>query len=416
MLFRNADDLRAAVRQYYFDHTHRPYGPIGTWDVSRVDDMDHLFRDLVDFNESLDGWNVGQVQSMVGMFQGCEHFQQPLGNWNVGNVKRMRNMFLGCRRFDQPLGHWNVGQVEDMRYMFCECVLFNQPLASWNVGRVQLFSGMFANCTHFNHPLGDWNLSRAHDLHSMFYDCVAFNQPLSAWVVSEVVDMNSMFRGCSSFNQRLDDWDVTYDADIENIFDDCPQMAHHLPWWVEWHEPIFPKVVLKKRAKKIALTEDTVAQDVIEGEVKVLAFLRQDPAQHFVLHFLGKFYTFHRDQVPIRDADLLLICKKPYKRLTVTEDMLEDKTTIYYHLKKLGLYGMCLASQFQTVLASTGVQHFSVEATVKREYVVASYELFIHYGDDATSRAHCQEGSTAQRYEIKTFAVKQAQTRKRRSV
>lgn len=169
-------------------------------------------------------------------------------------------------------------------------------------------------------------------------------------------------------------------------------------------------VPLKKRLARISIARDATAQDVIEGEVNVRAFLREDPAEHFVIHFNGHFHTFHRDHVQIGKEDLLLICKKTFERLTVTEDMLKDKT-LYYNLKKLGLYGMCLASQFQAVLEASSGQYFSIVKVSNAQHVIASYELFAEYGSSAVSRAHCQEGSSAIVYEIKTFDVTTTKTR-----
>jgi hypothetical protein len=186
---------------------------------------------------------------------------------------------------------------------------------------------------------------------------------------------------------------------------------------------VLPKIVavaLKKRRGHIAITEETRAQDLIEGEVKVLAFLRQDTAQHFVLHFSGQFYTFRREDIPIGTSDLFFICKQQYERITVTEDMLKGKKTLYYNLKKLGLFGICPASQFQAVLESSSYQYFSIEPSKDQgKHIVASYVLFADYGSDATGKEHCQGPQGELLYDIKPFVPKaivpQAPTKKRKA-
>ena len=110
--------------------------------------------------------------------------------------------------------------------------------------------------------------------------------------------------------------------------------------------------------------------------------------------------------VPIGTSDLFYICKQQYERITVTEDMLKDNT-LYFNLKKLGLYGICLASQFQSVLKSYSNQYFSIEPSAdKGKHIVASYELFADYGSDATSKEHCQGPQGELLYDIKSFVVK----------
>merc|ERR1711904_596795 len=97
------------------------FGPIGTWDVSRVTDMSHLFENpesLVldfwnEFDESIDTWNVSNVTTMERMFYRARNFNNggwPLTLWNTRSVRNMKQMFEGATHFNAEVGTWNVGR------------------------------------------------------------------------------------------------------------------------------------------------------------------------------------------------------------------------------------------------------------------------------------------------------------------
>ena len=79
------DASRAAV--------HTKYGPIGTWDVSRVTDMQGLFRNASRFNGDISKWDVSNVTTMSGMFYGADAFNREISNWDVPKVIDMANMY-----------------------------------------------------------------------------------------------------------------------------------------------------------------------------------------------------------------------------------------------------------------------------------------------------------------------------------
>ena len=71
---------------------------IGSWDVSKVTNMDELFRYAESFNQDLSSWNVSNVTSMSGMFGGTP-FNQNLSAWNVDNV-------TNCNQFSYEANAW----------------------------------------------------------------------------------------------------------------------------------------------------------------------------------------------------------------------------------------------------------------------------------------------------------------------
>lgn len=146
----------------------KKYGPMGSWDVSRVTNMSHLFsaikhssrgRDLASVveyeftgqgDQNINDWDVSNVTDMSYMFYYSANFNGPLNNWDVSKVKNMESMFYAARRFNQPLNNWNVSNVENMEEMFCNAKKFNQDLNSWDVSKVEDMDDMFLNADNFN--------------------------------------------------------------------------------------------------------------------------------------------------------------------------------------------------------------------------------------------------------------------------
>ena len=94
------------------------YGPIASWDTSRITDMRLLFRERVGFNEDISRWNVSNVVRMHSMFRGASSFTGDISRWEVVQVESMIAMFAGATSFDADLSGWDVWQVESMKLMF----------------------------------------------------------------------------------------------------------------------------------------------------------------------------------------------------------------------------------------------------------------------------------------------------------
>ena len=81
-----ADDttIRVAVKHYLRDPTEatRIYGPISSWDVSRVTDMNRMFEERTrSFNGDLSNWDVSRVTDMYGMFSEARSFNPDNAPW-----------------------------------------------------------------------------------------------------------------------------------------------------------------------------------------------------------------------------------------------------------------------------------------------------------------------------------------------
>ena len=191
---------------------------IGKWDVSKVTNMDGLFRGF-EFNEDISGWDVSNVTSMRYMFEYATSFNQPIGEWNVSKVENMGAMFEGATSFNQPIGGWNVSNVKNMHYMFYDAESFNQPIGGWKVSKKRTdMSYMFAYATSFNQAIGEWNVSNVTDMSYMFQRATSFNQPIGDWDVSNVTDMSYMFEGATSFNQPIGKWNVSNVTEMSSMF------------------------------------------------------------------------------------------------------------------------------------------------------------------------------------------------------
>ena len=116
ILFGQLDDvtIRVAVDRYRNDTASCPL--IETWDVSRVTDMNSLFKDFEDFNGNITHWNTSRVTNMSNIFSETDSFNQPL-EWDTGNVTDMNGMFNDATSLDQPL-KFNIRNDTQTDWMF----------------------------------------------------------------------------------------------------------------------------------------------------------------------------------------------------------------------------------------------------------------------------------------------------------
>lgn len=205
--------------------------PLGTWHVDKVKNMNALFHDAKQFNQPIGAWNVSRVEDMAGMFAGAVSFNQPIDHWNVTKVHSMNNMFNNARKFNQPIGNWDVQNVTDMGSMFEQAFSFNQPIGQWQVGRVEEMYHLFLDDTSFNQPIGGWDVSHVQSMNSMFEQATHFNQPIDDWDVSQVTFMDNMFWNATHFGQPLNSWDVSRVRYMDNMFHNAKKFDQTLENW-----------------------------------------------------------------------------------------------------------------------------------------------------------------------------------------
>ena len=104
--------------------------------------------------------DLSRVTNMEGMFRYAKSFNQDIGDWDVSNVENMGITFEYTDDFNQYIGDWDVSNVTDMRWMFARATAFNQDISGWDVrGVTNMASMFFGNMDAFSQNLGAWYIT-----------------------------------------------------------------------------------------------------------------------------------------------------------------------------------------------------------------------------------------------------------------
>jgi hypothetical protein len=160
------------------------FGPMSTWDVSRVTNMDQLFMDPPksiegdrhsSFNGDLSKWDVSSVTSMIRMFNRANAFNGDLSKWDVSKVESFSGMFKHTDRFNGDITNWNMKSAKSVDEMFMMALRFNQDISKWSLPKCTNFDRMFefTGENGFAHDISNWDM---HDgtHQDMFRDAFAF--------------------------------------------------------------------------------------------------------------------------------------------------------------------------------------------------------------------------------------------------
>jgi surface protein len=147
---------------------------IGNWDVSNVTGMSQMFYGDSSTpnifnnngNPSISGWTTSSLQNTNRMF-GYGSFDQPIGSWDMSKVNDMEFMFFENTNFNQDIGSWSIRNSADtkMASLFRETTLFNNggssSISGWNVSNIISvnMNNMFLNAVGFNQDLSNWCVS-----------------------------------------------------------------------------------------------------------------------------------------------------------------------------------------------------------------------------------------------------------------
>jgi len=214
---------------------------------------------------------------------------------------------------------------------------------------------------------------------------------------------NPTLNGCQEmFTQpgfNNDDDDDGDDDDLDDDFDDEMDEDTVIGHIDDDNNPLrdpdqiknnLPDIELEKKGI-MRIKKDAVGVNVIDRtpDENVLEFLKEP--DNVVFYFNGQYYLFDRSYFMIVPENLIYICKQVYADLfNVTRDKLEDDT-IYFSMRKIGLYGIVPAHQIKQII-ETKFQLFVIEPTEKQAPSTAAYELVHNNGANIVSRAHCQDG------------------------
>jgi trimeric autotransporter adhesin len=199
---------------------------IGSWDVSRVTNMNQMFYENSGFRNSgssdINNWRPISCSNFSSMFQ-TSVFNQPIGNWPISASSiNMSSMFRGSS-FNQNIGAWDVSRVTNMGGMFQDNGGFNNSGSSdinnWRPISCSNFSSMFYNAPAFNQPIGSWPISASNiSMGYMFAFASSFNQYIGSWDVSNVTSMTNMFNNADAFNQNIGAWNVEKVTNMSSMF------------------------------------------------------------------------------------------------------------------------------------------------------------------------------------------------------
>lgn len=198
-------------------------------DVSHMQDMSGLFKDIESFTGIISGWDVSSVTNMSDMFLGAYSFNQDLSKWDVSSVTDMEGLFTSAETFNGNISTWDVSNVTNMKQIFFSAKVFNRDISGWDVGSVTDMSYMFDKASSFNQNISFWDVNKVTNMRSMFNSAKVFNQDISNWDVGSITDMSFMFFGAKVFNQDLSGWDITSVTDHNNF------SSNTCPLYVEYH-------------------------------------------------------------------------------------------------------------------------------------------------------------------------------------
>jgi surface protein len=172
--------------------------------------------DVMDFNQDISSWTLktssfpaGTAVTLKNMFNGCQSFNQPIGSWDVSRVTDMDSMFETCIRFNKQLGSWNTTNVTTMANMFKTAAIFNQDISDWKTTSVSNMNAMFSDAGQFNSDIGRWDVSSVTDMGSMFNGATTFNQNIRSWDTTGITEaLTNMFLGANSMEDNYGDTSV----------------------------------------------------------------------------------------------------------------------------------------------------------------------------------------------------------------
>ena len=282
--FQSSTELRDAVDQY-LDGTRKDdvvgrYGPIRSWCVKAITNMDQLFSPdrntaTYEFNEPLDMWDMQSVTSMRQMFHNNGKFNQDLSMWKLSSATMMTEMFASCSEFNQDLCPWrdvllnSSVQTEGMfentacdipgtpalfvaneypQGHFCSmcrtdvqiapsrCFTTRTLLTNAVDGYLENRSPDSATNLLYGFPMNNWCVSGVTNMDQIFSyarneKVTTFNEPLDKWDVSSVESMYAMFFNASSFNSPLGSWNVEKVTSLSNTFRDASSFNQDLRGW-----------------------------------------------------------------------------------------------------------------------------------------------------------------------------------------
>jgi hypothetical protein len=160
---------------------------------------------------------VSEVTNIRYMFHGAKKYNHDVGTWDVSRVENMDGVFYTATLFNQPgVSNWTTCKCKDMSFMFAYAKAFNQDLSGWDGQWLGILSPVVTSLTHspclisspfVPSPSLSLSVSSVEDMRYMFNGAASFDQELRGWNVSSVINMEGMFYAAKLFDRDITNWE-----------------------------------------------------------------------------------------------------------------------------------------------------------------------------------------------------------------
>ena len=179
---------------------------------------------------SIDQWGATPWQSMENAFFGCanmEYFAEDIPD--LSKVENMNAMFRGCSNFNGEIGEWDVSNVHFMNSVFQGALIFDGDISAWDVSNAERMTMMFSGARDFNQDIGNWDVENVQFMNLMFSNASSFDQNLGNWLVRGNLSgmLNNSGLSCENYDLTLIGW-----ADSPNTPDNRTLGAIGLNYWL----------------------------------------------------------------------------------------------------------------------------------------------------------------------------------------
>ena len=212
---------------------------LGNWNTSRLENTSNMFGRTsslsIESLQGVQGWNMGSVTNMASMFSRTgASGPLNLSAWNVSSATNMSSLFYNAHHITcvGNLSGWNTGNVNNMRSMFHQARSLTkiEGLQTWNTSRVTTMHGMFANAENLVcvGDISNWDTGNVTTMWHMFGGTRIATLDLSRWNTGNVVIMTSMFyraRELTSIGD-ISAWNTSSAVYMSNMFRSAQSLAN----------------------------------------------------------------------------------------------------------------------------------------------------------------------------------------------
>ena len=161
--------------------------------------------------------DISKIDDLSHIFENTKFEYIDLSDWDVSNVYSMYSLFTKCYALREVnLSGWDVKRLESAGYMFDGCNLLKRVDLSWkNTSKIALFKRMFCDCINLQEvDISSFDLSGAKDMWRMFSNCISLSKLYlpNDFVPTKDITVTNMFVDCK--NEIIPDW---YDVNTGDL-------------------------------------------------------------------------------------------------------------------------------------------------------------------------------------------------------